>query len=511
MITTGGRTDIIVQWFSSKFIHDHPKAFDKVVAGPGEIVVFLKNGKVEDVVTSSMCSTDMGLLSRLSDKLKGTDKQIIVADLNPKSICVPFDGYTRDRTHVSGCVNLTVRISADNILRVMNLLKRDAVLDSKWASNSGEVKEITLEDIGNYMSYDTALIVDSSLLSKIDVADIRGDMDAFNAKIRNAIDSMGFSWANSGIAIDFARVDMDDNSYEAAMRYRSDEAKAQMKKDADAEAEIHELGLESDIRVALINNRAREDMASLVAKYEASNYSMDEENAAKLKQLDADAEAQSKQMSMELQKAKDQAEIDRINGLSEDQRKRREIDTRTYGSMADAKVQDFIEEGKTRRTIDVMKAKLDIEVAKAFEDGKQQGKLLAEKDAYDRGYNKGMLDGLQKGVDMGSATATNVVGSTAAALSNRGGEYCPKCRALNPPGYSYCSNCGAKRRWHGALPDRHELRAADHHGHIPVDRAPLDNEPDLRLQGGEGLRPQGGLRRGDHREDEQNTGVSLCR
>ena len=51
MIPTGGRTDVIVQWFSNDFIKSNDKVFEKMTVGPGEVLMIIKDGKPSAAAT----------------------------------------------------------------------------------------------------------------------------------------------------------------------------------------------------------------------------------------------------------------------------------------------------------------------------------------------------------------------------------------------------------------------------------------------------------------------------
>ena len=458
MIATGGRTDVIVQWFSSKYVHGHPKIFDKMLAGPGEAIILLKDGKVEEVATESKFSADVGFLSRLLDKIRGTDRQLLMVDLTPKSISIPFSGYSKDRTKIGGVANLTVRVDLSNVLRLMNLVRRETVSDAKWASTdfAKDIKEVTLEDIAGYMAYDTSLVIDSSLLSQTLSSEIRDNQDSFDSKMRNTIMGMCTTWVNNGLAIDFAKAEIGENAYEDAMKYADELAKLQLKQDADFADKNHNLDLEADLNVAIVRNAAKVEMASVVAEYEKTGYIVSMENKAQLEQLDHEQMVAAKEMRNQLEIAKSQLEIDRINGISIEESARRQTDLEEYDAMSKVKVQEYVKDQDQRRTLEIMAAQRQQEIDKAFSDGYDQGKEQAAKDAYDRGHNEGFNEGLKEGMDRASSFGKDIFSTAASGFSGRPmntapvqqeapapkGKFCPWCGTSNPPQYKFCCNCG---------------------------------------------------------------------
>ena len=153
MIPTSGRTDILVQWFSNDFIKQHEKVFEKMTVGPGEALIIVKDGKVSDTyVESSVKLAGDGFLAKFREKLKGVNNQVIMVDLRPVAVRIPFQGLTKDRTEIEGVMNVTIRVSKENLGRISNLYTRDLITDEKWGAMRGKVKEVTQEDIENMLA-----------------------------------------------------------------------------------------------------------------------------------------------------------------------------------------------------------------------------------------------------------------------------------------------------------------------------------------------------------------------
>lgn len=400
MIPTGGRTDVLVQWFSDDFVKANEKTFEKMTVGPGEVLVIIKNGKPSEMYTeASVKLAGKGFWAKLRERLKGVKNQVLMADLRPVAVTIPFSGYTMDRTHIGGVMNVTIRVSKDNLIRLMNLYTRDLVTDEKWGPMRGKVKEVTTEDIENMLSYDSSLTIDASVLSKIDSSQIRADLDTFNARVRNAIDSMTPVWANCGLAVDVVKADISDNAYEDAMRYRDELAKAQMVKDADFEAKAKEAELEADFNILLVKKAAEEELAKVVGDYDIRSFNLTKEMEEELAQVDHDSEVKRRELASALESAKTQADIDHINSLSDEDVRKRKADTDAYIRRTEIANEELVKNNDARRQIELMQAQTKIEVEQAYEDGKKNGKALAEKEAYDRGYSDGRADALDRYLD----------------------------------------------------------------------------------------------------------------
>ena len=155
MIPISGRTDVLVQWFSDDFIKKNEKVFEKITVGPGEVLIIIKDGKPSDTyLESSVKLAGDGFLAKFREKLKGVNNQVLMADLRPFAARIGIHGYTKDRTEIEGAMNLTVRVSKENMVRLSSLYTRDLLSDEKWKDMRGKVKEVTREDIENgYNAY----------------------------------------------------------------------------------------------------------------------------------------------------------------------------------------------------------------------------------------------------------------------------------------------------------------------------------------------------------------------
>lgn len=402
MIPISGRTDVLVQWFSDDFIKKNEKVFEKITVGPGEVLIIIKDGKPSDTyLESSVKLAGDGFLAKFREKLKGVNNQVLMADLRPFAARIGIHGYTKDRTEIEGAMNLTVRVSKENMVRLSSLYTRDLLSDEKWKDMRGKVKEVTREDIENILRYDTELTVDSSVLTQTLSSDIRDHQDVFNARVRNAIDSMTPVWANCGLAVDVVKVDIEKNAYEDAMRYHDEQSKAQMKMDADFETAAHELGLKMDYGILFVKKEAEEELEKAKGEYEVQNFWFTKEMEDELAKTDHEIELQRRDIISKLEFAKVQADIDHINSVSDDEIRRRKADTDAYVEMAQIKNNEYVKDQDVRRQIELMQAQRDIEIQNAYEDGKKNGKQLAEDSAFDMGYSKGYADGLKEAMRNG--------------------------------------------------------------------------------------------------------------
>lgn len=461
MIETGGRTDIIIQWFSTEFIKEHNDVFKRITVGPGEAVMVIKDGVPEHIVTESSFKLNGGIWDHIKDLFKSSERQIIVADLKPFALSLPFSGYSKDRTKIGGCANITVRVSKNNMFRLFNFLRRETISDVKWGSDRGKVKEITREDLIDAMSYDTSLVIDTSVLSQTMSSEIRDNIEEFNQKVQKAINTMTPCWSSNGLDVDLARIEMTQNAYEDAVRHVDEISKLQILKDAEYASKEHEINLITHMNELVIRNKSKEEMAKLATYYEQQEFKLSKDQEMELDQLDHVAEVKKKEMSIALETAKTQSEIDLINGHTEDEREKAKIDLSNYSKMESEKINQYAKDQDTRRAIELMNAQRTIEIQKAYDDGVTQGKLLAKEEseklakiAEENGYNRGRADGLIAGINKTNSDAINMtsafmnINRNAQPQDNNGGSsvFCTFCGTKMDASSRFCPGCGKEKK-----------------------------------------------------------------
>ena len=134
MIPTTNRNDVMAQWYSNEFIREHRDVFEKVVINPGEALLVIKDGKPGDVLTET---DKKSIIPRFLEKIKESisgkkDIQVYMADLKEHTIRLPISGFTKDRFEIKCVVNLGVRVSKTNMIKIVNLMSMNLVSDAKW-------------------------------------------------------------------------------------------------------------------------------------------------------------------------------------------------------------------------------------------------------------------------------------------------------------------------------------------------------------------------------------------
>ncbi len=399
MIEISGRTDVIAQWFSDEYIKEHGKVFEKVVVGQGEVLILIKDGKAVDTITESKVKNlgAGGLLSRLKDKISGTDTQIMMVSLLPFAVQVGFQGYTKDRTEIAGALNASVHISKDNLARMMNLFKRDLVTDAKWGIDRGKLKEVTREDVENIIEYDTSLTLDATIISQMESSEMRDDLSKLNARIKNAVDSMSAVWANCGLSVDVVKADVQKNLYEEVMRDRDNHSKAQMVMDTQFKDKAHELELQVDYGILYDKKDAERKMNKVADELKLKKFALDFGRKDESDSVDHEIELRRKKLDAGLENARTQADIDKVNGVSQDELERIKIATKDFEENLKIDREQRVLDADFRRKMELLKFNYESDKKKWFEDGKEEGKQIASKECYDRGFREGSEEGRKEG------------------------------------------------------------------------------------------------------------------
>ena len=458
MIETGGRNDVLVQWFSDKFVRNHREQFDKVVMQPGEAMFTIRDGKPGDIITETNKELSTGFFGKLKEAAFGKkDVQLIYADMKSRVLQIPLSGYSKDRAEIKCVANLMVRISRTNILRVMNLMTRNLVSDKKWASESSDVKEICDEDLSDFFGYDTKVIVDSMVFGKFESGSIRDNAVEFNKAVSDAVNTLMPHWASCGLEVDVTSVEMTENGYEEVMKFKNLMSQTQMIEDIKFEKERGNM----KNLASLESEKERLDgeiaMESLRVRYMQNEFEFGKKWEQELNEAGFRAELNEKKRNDAVAEAKTSAEIMEIRGASQMNLKKMsdEVDLYQKERLQELRLKEqtastdnLIRLKRTEAELDFTKQleEVKLECAKAVQKAENDVKI-----AYNEGYNKGREDGMSiadrhnqeqcnNAVSMMNAVGGIARGQNVAQDACR---FCPSCgKPVN--GGRFCPSCGSE-------------------------------------------------------------------
>jgi hypothetical protein len=114
-----------------------------LVIGPGETLIWIKDGKIEDVVTQSRLNNiGGGFRNWLSTKvISGQDVKMLIVDNKPFKIQIGAEGNTSDNVIQEGTATLTLRLNHEQANRIAGVLKEKAVKVTRGFFRKREVIE----------------------------------------------------------------------------------------------------------------------------------------------------------------------------------------------------------------------------------------------------------------------------------------------------------------------------------------------------------------------------------
>ncbi len=276
MLLLGGRSDILAQWFTKKYIQKHAGIFKDILIGPGEYAMVIRGGKMEPPITQDQLT---GLMGGLPEKIKGwlgggEDLQLLVVDVRPKKMTIPFSGFSKDHLRIGGSMEITFRIDPSNAMRILNMITGPTVLDYKWgrsedlklgadpsSSNRSGIKELTTQDIGVILGKDISTQISVEVLCSMEAQEIQENIGSVSTKVKVVLNAMTSYWMEYGIDVVFPNVIISDNEYQEIMRKRTETELQQRERDIEffriagdekraAEMERQRLRLEQDTALA---------------------------------------------------------------------------------------------------------------------------------------------------------------------------------------------------------------------------------------------------------------------
>ena len=479
MIRTGGRSDLVVQWFTQEFISRNKSIFKDITVCHGEILMVMKKGKVEEIVTEAKTKLVPGILTRLIQMVTGSpDTQAFMIDVKPKTLSIPFSGFSKDRTKIKGVVNMVIRFSERDSIRAMNLISYDSVTDDKWElEDRGNVKEITLEDLTKIVGNVTGVEIDSRVISAYDSSEINDNRIKIAQEIADTLNRAVPHWANYGIAVEHIQAEISENAYEEVMEYRSAVAKKNLIEDIDASDEEHSMDTRKNLEKVMIKNAAELKMQTVISELDISKafttgnieleeiarggkfHAETEELIHNIEQGQIQAEGLSKIQVTELsmKEKDDEYEISKLikkNNAERDQwvkwkeeelameAKEHNVKAEALSKLADIRIK--VDGAGTENKVTLIDA--EGRNKNSAENVELKIKIAAT-DAYNEGYRAGMRDSKNDMLQFNESQARNIAAAnrtTYVTPASMEQNQCAGCAENIRNGKSFCDRCGRR-------------------------------------------------------------------
>ena len=112
-----------------------------LIVGPGETLVWIRDGKIEDIVTQTRLNNVAGGFRNwiASKSSGGKEIKMMIIDNKPFEIVIGADGHTKDDIEQSGIAKLTMRLNHEQANRLAGVLKEKAIKVTKGFFRKREV------------------------------------------------------------------------------------------------------------------------------------------------------------------------------------------------------------------------------------------------------------------------------------------------------------------------------------------------------------------------------------
>lgn len=487
MIIFGGRDDIVAQWITKEFILKYSGLFKEAVIGPAEYAVLIKDGGIEEILTQEKLTKLGGVWQRLLRRLGGgEDLQLLIIDTRPNKVSIPFDGYSSDRVHIAGKIEFTLRISPENGIRVINLMKGVTIPDEKWRilgwkwkkdryEKDVMMKELTWADIANRLGSDIKTLVNVNIISQNKAKDFHEKLGDIMLLMNEVINSLRIYWREYGIEIITFSPEFGENAYEEVMKKAVETEIKQKGRDIDffekvrdlrtaTELEKEKMRLEHQTDILEIFNEY--DLDKEILKHQIELKKIVEDFNRELEIVDAQHAISLVGLDQKLREIKTKGEIERLKMMAdsekyikqqqieiENQARLKEIETKKIADEHELDMLDRLtntrgkkieQEIKYGEKVEIPKKKIeaDAEVKKKEAETRAQEKALSLEI-----YKNAQEEARRYALDQDKIEIEKIKAITGGGRRKEEDTIkCPYCSNYIPSNSIYCPICGNKLR-----------------------------------------------------------------
>ncbi len=154
-----------------------------VIVNPGEACVFIKDGKIEDIMTQTrLKNVGGGFTNWLKGKMSvGQSVSLLFIDTTPIDLQFPIAATTKDYADIKGACTVRIQIIPENATKVINMMRRapakaDMVPGFLWDSvRTGQV--LTREVIQARLNEELIATVFTAQIAQYSAPEFRGNVE----------------------------------------------------------------------------------------------------------------------------------------------------------------------------------------------------------------------------------------------------------------------------------------------------------------------------------------------
>lgn len=265
--------------------------FKQAIVGPGEVALFIKNGKVVDTVSQDkMEGLSGGFLNMLGNHFGGGDDFIILfASLEQIDYLLPIGGegddqcpMTQDNYPMRGSAIFEFQVDPNNAVKIIPLMRTSGIL-LKTA-------------LVNRINFEASVSVFSNLVAKYNAADFKGNMEIVHNLENVAQIEMQKTFSTYGIMLTQLITKWERNDFDAALIERQKVDTEFMIAEKNHEDWMKRSGLKHEQVMQAIDFQFHEEAETIKAEQRKITLEMQE----KLAQLDIEQQAKDTVVDKEL-------------------------------------------------------------------------------------------------------------------------------------------------------------------------------------------------------------------
>ena len=282
-----------------------------LIIGPGETLVWIRDGKIEDIVTQARLNNVAGGFRNwiASKSSGGKEIKMMIIDNKPFEIVIGADGYTKDDIEQSGTAKLTMRLNYEQANRLAGVLKEKAIKTTKGFFRKKEVitgyeTKLTRTDIEQMIADEARNKVFGPVMKNFESADfgnrqLVGKVEsAAQIELRKTMELWGMSLEN--IYVDWNRNAYQEWKAERAPNLWQEKARREFEIDETAHSEKV-----TDIREDAARERRRKDSEQDMSELSELMKIKEMMNQQKIERKKSAADSE-----LEIEKVKAQAQIE---------------------------------------------------------------------------------------------------------------------------------------------------------------------------------------------------------
>jgi len=405
---------ILARFISKKEI----KGFRKrdVVIQPGEAVVFIRNGKVDEIVTQTrLRKMGGGFINWLSRKMQvGDEVNLLFIELRPFQLDLEAQGTCADGIQYKGAIRMVFQFDVNQVAKLLDYIYQNPIYKEKGILRKrlklmGYETIFTKDDIVDLIETDLSKTLVPEILRNYKAADIEGNTEIprrlqveAQRRLRKTFDMLGLNMTSMQAV-------WNSELFDAINNYREQKALITAQEDVDVEAQLrtieqqysqHRRRVEEQLGIEETKLIHAEDMKDMQAGHELGRF-----DARRRKEI-------------ELEAVEDEKDMETLSKL---------VDIKA--KMNEQKIQRF---QQTELQAKQVEAQSEVEKAKASLD------TYKDAQSAERDHHIKMMAEMAK--------MANVAQGRAPPQENAApsGRMCPHCGTAVDPDWSACPHCAKK-------------------------------------------------------------------